>query len=174
MAKYVLVNKAPTKLDKDCIVIGQPSFMEEIKQCIKKRPRTNTMTVNYLREIVATIGLKYAPETFNPLTDLNVAPYKGVPCETDEKTHEIVVKAFTKYYPAIFDQYVEYHLKRRPRGTKLIYFLGAHGQSSKFTQHGIDSIHPKEVDVYLGKKTKKTVGKPAITKEQAKENDNVV
>lgn len=174
MAKYVLVDKAPSKLDKDCIVIGRPNFMQEIKQCIKKKPRAGTMTVNYLREIVATIGLKYASETFNPLTDVNVALYKGVPCETDEKTHEIVVKAFSKCYPEIFDQFVEYYIKRRPRGTKLVYFLGSHSQSAKFDQHGIDSIPPKEVDVYLGKKTKRIIGKPAITKEQAEQKQDTV
>jgi hypothetical protein len=174
MAKFVIVDKAPKTLDKDCIVIDAPNFIPEIQACVKKKPRSKTMSVHYLREIVATIGLKYAPETFNALSDVNVTPYRGVPCETDEQTQAIVFKAFQKSYPEIFDLYVETKLKSRPRGTKLIYFTGTPGQSSAFTLNGIDSIKPKEVDVFLGKKAKKTVGKPAVTKEQAEKNNNLV
>lgn len=166
MSRYVLVDKAPKELDKDCIVIDKPSFIEEIRQCVKKKPRTGTMTTNYLREIISTIGLKYAKEGFNPLTDVVVAPYKGIPCETEEKIHDIVVKAFAKDYPEIFDDFVDAKLKSRPHGTKLIYFLGDHLHTSMFHLNGIDSIKLKDVDVYLGKKTKKTIGKPFASKKQ--------
>lgn len=165
MAKYVLVDKAPENLDKGCFVIGAPNFLEEIKQCVKKKPRSNTMTVNYLREIVSTIGLKYAPDDFNPLTDVNVAPFRGIPCKTDQDTHRIVLNALSKTYPKMFDHYVDYHIKHRPSGTKLIYFLGTHHQSSSFTLNGIDNLSTKDIDVYLGKKEKKVVGKPAVKKE---------
>jgi len=167
MAKYVLVKEEPKILDKDCFIIDSPNFLNEIEQCIRKKPRSKTMSTNYLREIVATIGLKYAPEGFNPLSDVNISQFKGVPCENNKQTQDIVIKAFSKSYPEIFNLWVDYHIRHRPSGTKLIYFLGDHTQSSTFVQHGIDSLPTKEVDIFLGKKTKKTVGKPAITKEQA-------
>jgi hypothetical protein len=169
MAKFVLVNKEPEVLDDGCIIIKKPDFHTEIEQCLRKKPKSKTATVNYLREIVATIGLKYAPETFNPLSDVNLALFKGVPCETMEQTQNIIAKAFRKSYPEIFDLYVDYHIKHRPNGTKLVYFLGDFNQSSAFTRHGFDALKPKEVDVYLGKKTKKVVGKPAITNKAAAE-----
>jgi len=49
----------------------------------------------------------------------------------------------------------------------LIYFLGDFTQTGAFSFNGIDEIKPKEIDVYLGKKEKKVVGKPAITNDEA-------
>lgn len=170
MAKYVLVNKAPKSVEKDCIVIDKPNFINEIEQCARKKPKSMTMSINYLREIVSTIGLKYGPEDFNPLSSVNVSPYRGIPCKTDEETQGIVVKAFKKSYPDIFAMYIDYQIRHRPKGTKLIYFLGDFAIASTFQAHGIDSLPEKEVDLFLGKKTKKAqkvVGKPAITKEDA-------
>ena len=162
MTKFVLVQKEPESLDKDCIVISGPDFNADIELCSKKKPSSKMMTVNYLREIAATIGLKYAPETFNALTDVNVALYRGIPCTTLEETNEIVRKMFEKDYPAMFDYFVDYHLKRRPSGTKLIYFTGDLRYTSRFTQNGIDRVKEKELDVFLGKKEKKIIGKPIV------------
>jgi len=167
MAKYVLVKKQPEKIDKGCIIIGSPDFKTEIEQCARKKPRSKVMSVNYLREIVATIGLKYGPEGFNALSAVNVSTFIGVPCETNEQTEQIVIRAFKKSYPEIFDRYLDHHIKLRPDGTRLIYFVGDPAQSTAFLKHGIDSLPPKEVDFYLGKKTKKVVGKPAISAKEA-------
>lgn len=168
MTKYVLVNKEPSKLDKDCIIIGKPDFSNEIKQCVHKKPRSMTMSINYLREIVSTIGLKYATDDFNPLSSVNVSPYRGIPCKTDKETQDIVIKAFQKSYPKIFTLYTDYQIRNRPEGTKLIYFLGDQQSTTAFLAHDIDYLPAKEVDFFLGKKVKKAVGKPAITKEKAK------
>ena len=171
MAKYVLVKQQPEKIDKDCIIIGPPSFMTEIEQCVRKKPRSKVMSVNYLREIVATVGLKYGPEDFNALSTVNVSTFIGVPCETDEQTEKIVIKAFKKSYPDIFDRYLDHHIKLRPDGTKLIFFVGDPAQSTAFLKHGIDSLPSKEVELFLGKKTKKVVGKPAISAKEAEKSD---
>jgi len=174
MTKYVLVNKEPSKLDKDCIVIGEPDFISEIEKCFRKKPRSMSMSINYLREIVSTIGLKYASEDFNPLSSVNVSLYRGVPCTTDKETQAIVVQAFKKSYPEIFTQYVDYQIKNRPKGTKLIYFSGDPNFASAFLSHGIDFLPTKEIDLFLKDKPKKVVGKPAITKEKADKLNNVV
>ena len=168
MAKYVLVKKEPKSVDKDCIIIGKLDFLNEIEQCSRKKPRSMMMSINYLREIISTIGLKYGPDDFNPLSSVNVSPYRGISCKTDEETQRIVIKAFKKSYPDIFSMYMDYQIRHRPEGTKLIYFAGDPANTAAFQAHGIDSLPEKEVDFFLGKKTKKIIGKPAITKEDAK------
>lgn len=173
MSKYTVVKSAPDNLEDGCIVITGPSFLNEIKTCLKKKPRSNALSVNYLREIVAHIGLQYGPETFNPMSDVNVTQYRGVGIESDEKTNEVLIDLFSKQYPAILEGYVDHHIKSRPRGTRLIYFTGNSKYGDVFTRNGLDNISPKDIDVYLGKKAKKTVGKPAITNEEAKNHTAV-
>lgn len=151
MAKYVLVKKRPEKLDKDCFVIDAPNFIEEIAACKNKKPRSGNSSINYLREIVSLIGAKYAPDDFSPLRDVNVSMFKGTPCSSDFETNKVLFKIFKKSYPEIFDMYVDFYIKKRPPGTKLIYFLGSHLFSAKFYENGIDEISFKKINEYLGK-----------------------
>lgn len=167
MAKFVRVTKAPTTLDEGCYIIDAPNFKAEIEMSAGKRPRNGLMAPNYLREIFAAIGSRYGDETYNALTTVNVSHYKGVPIETNEAVERIVMDVVHKQMPQFVDSYVDTQIKGRPDGTKLIYFLGNFNQTSNFTRNGIDEIKEKEIDVYLGKKKKKTVGKPAITNEEA-------
>lgn len=169
MSKFVKVTEAPENLPSGCFVISAPSFLEEIKSCDKKRPKTGLMTPHYLREIIGTIALKYdSTETFNALTQVNVTHFKGIPFKDLNEVEEILNRAISANCPELFDMYVDYHIKKRPFGTKLIYFLGSHLNTGPFTRNGIDEIQAKEVDTYLGNKPKRKVGKPAITDKQAK------
>lgn len=163
MAKFVLVKEAPKKLDKDCIVVDAPNFMDEVVASARKRPRSKMMTPNYMREIIAKIADKYADEDFNALTSVNISPYRGVDCSTDEQVHEVICNIFSQCYPRMFVLYVDYYLKNRPSGTKLIYFLGSFSQTAKFTEHGIDQLKEKDVPVYLGYKKKRIIGRPAVS-----------
>jgi len=156
-------------LQKGEYVINEPSFLDEVQLCERKRPRNHVMSINYLREVVAAIGFKYIGDTFNPITDVNVISAKGVPCETVEQSHEIIVKLFKQHFPRIFDAYVEYHVKRRPNGTNLIYFLGSPAQAVEFIKMGFDEVLEKDLN-----KSKKVVGKPAITDEEAANNQEPV
>ena len=167
MAKFVKVDSSPEQLDKDCIVIDAPNFKAEILACAKKKPRNGLMAPNYMREIFAAIGAKYGDERFNALTSLSVSQYKGVPCNDSNEVEALVNRAVKENYPLFLDSYVDYHLKKRPNGTKLIYFLGNFTQTGAFAYNGVDEIKVKEIDVYLGKKQKKVVGKPAITNDEA-------
>jgi hypothetical protein len=162
-----VTDKQPDSLDKGCIVINAPTFLDEIRKSVRKKPRSNTLTTNYLREIVAAVADRYADESFNALTSVNVSPFKGAPCgDDDTKTQEAIFKIFTASYPQMFDKYVAFHIKHRPIGTKLIYFLGDFKQSAEFFVHGIDQIKEEDVPAYLGHKKKKVVGKPAVTDDQ--------
>lgn len=162
--RFVRVKLAPKVLQKGEYLIDEPNFLAEVQGCEKKRPRNHTMSINYLRELVAAVGSKYVGETFNALTDVNVSSFKGIPCENMEQAHEILVKLFKQCYPQIFDAYVEYHLKRRPNGTNLVYFYGAPAQAVAFVNLGFEEVLEKDL------KPKKVVGKPAITNEEAANN----
>ena len=167
MTKFVRVKETPKELDKDCYIVEAPNFYVEILECDKKKPKSSLMTPHYLREILGTIGLKYADINFNALTDFNVSQFKGIPFNSIDDVHNVVMRAINSQNPNLINQYVDYHLKKRPFGTKLIYFLGDHLQTGSFTSNGIDEIKEKEVDVYLGKKSKKIVGKPILGKKEA-------
>lgn len=167
MTKFVRVKEKPEELESGCIVIEAPNFMEEILSCKAKKPKHNLITPNYLREICAAIGDRYGDENFNAMTSVNVTPYKGVKFENLEDVAKIVNRVISDNCPGFFDSYVDHHLKNRPTGTRLVYFLGDFKFTGPFTRNGIDEVSSKDLDVYLGKKKKKTVGKPAITDKEA-------
>jgi len=64
-----------------------------------------------------------------------------------------------KSVPDVLDAYVDYHIKQRPDGVKLIYFLGDHLHTTKFTVNGIDELKQKEIDSFLGTRKKKILSK---------------
>lgn len=136
MSSFKIVESAPEKLKKGEYVVEAPNFRAEVAQCQRKKPRTNTLSRNYLREIVATIGDKYLGEDFDAIRQINITPYIDTPADTDEIVHNTVVKMFSVYYPKVFDAYIEHHLKNRPFGTELVYFTGNFGQTGKFTELG--------------------------------------
>ena len=160
MAKYVRVDAAPEQLNKDCIVIYGPDYTSEIRTCSKKKPRDGLTTVNYLKEVVAAIGDKYFGEDFNALIGVNYSRFRGLPFSNARDIDEIIKKLFKHSVPEATDCYMDYHIKHRPHGTKLIYFVGDHLETGAFSLNGIDEIKPKEVNVYLGLENKKIVGKP--------------
>jgi hypothetical protein len=160
MAKFVKVDKVPENLGKDEYVVHAPTFVDEVKECYGRAPKTGTTTSNFMRDIAARVGDRYLDENYNTLIHVNTSRFRGQPFETPEDVDVIAKKMLRKSLPNIDDAYVDHHVKKRPHGTKLIYFLGDHTQTGAFTSNGIDEIKPKEIDTYLGKKQKKVVGKP--------------
>jgi hypothetical protein len=160
--RFVRVKKAPAELKKDEYVIPAPSFLPEVKDCTKKCPRNGTMTINYLRELIARVAYVYAPADFDPMTTINVSYFKGTPCSTEEEANEILLRIFTQQYTPMLDAFVATRLKMRPSGTRLVYFLGTGLQLTSFLKLGFEEVLEKDLD-----KPKKTVGRPAITKEEA-------
>ena len=159
--RFVRVRVMPKELQKGQCVIESPMFYDEIESCDKKKPRNNLASVNYLREVIAAVGSKYIGDTFNPITDVNVSYAKGLQVESTEQTHEILLSLFRRYYPKMFDAYIEYHLKNRPDGTNLVFFLGEPSQVNAFIRLGFQEVLEKDL------LPKKKVGKPAITNEEA-------
>lgn len=166
MAKFVIVDKAPEQLRKDEYVIEQPTFIEQISENAGKAPRTKLTATNHLRNIAGSIGFKYDPEGLSAWT-IRPHLFEGRKFETNEDLSKIVVEMLENQYPKIFDAYLDHQIKNRPTGCKLIYYVGPFSRTASFSKNGIDQIDAKDVDVYLGLKPKKVVGKPAVTKEEA-------
>lgn len=165
MAKFVNVKEAPEALRDGEYLVNMPTFIEEIK---KSNARTTTkprlITANNLRAIAGLIASAYDHD-FDPFRNLHPHAYEGREYSTPEDVSAIVLEMLDKDYPLIFDKYLDHQIKKRPFGTKLIYFTGPHNKTAVFYSNGIDRIEEKDVDTYLGLKAKKVVGKPAVTSE---------
>ena len=127
-----------------------------------KNPITNVTRNKHLRNLISAIGYKYGPEGFNPY-HVNISRYEGLAYNNDKELSDILVKIFNNEYPAIFDSYITQKIKNRPTETKVIYFTGDFLKSRAFTEAGFELIKEKEVDVVLGLKKKKVLGKPAVS-----------
>lgn len=166
MSKFVSVTQPPSQLGKGEIVIAPPDFLEQINQTTRRGGAPRNLTgINQLREILAAIQEKYQIDL--NMYKIPVSQYEGISYETPEDLSSIVVNMLQRERPAVFEQVLEYNIKNRPYGTKLVYYVGRHNDTGPFFKHGLDMIEEKDVDEYLGRKPKKTVGKPAITKEEA-------
>lgn len=167
MSNFVRVKKIPEDLSKDEFVIATPHFHDFVEAAVLKKPKSGVTTVNYLREMISSIGLKYIGEDFDAMREVNVSYHKGRPFSSLEDVNAILVDLFDKHFPDMLDAFVEYHIVKRPKGVKVIYFLGSSDYTSKFLDHGVHEILERDLDKLLGKKPKKIVGKPAITNEEA-------
>lgn len=161
MSRFVRVQLAPKYLQEGECVIHQPDFYQEIAACDSKRPRSGLLTPNYLREIVAVIGNKYVGEDFDAMRAVNVSQFRGVPCSSNVDLNKLLIKLFYEQYPQMMRLAVEYQLKSRPSGTKLIYFTGDSHLATVFVDNGLDEVLFEDLE------EKKPVGKPAITDEEA-------
>lgn len=171
---FVRVKKKPTELKSDEFIINSPSFIEDIKESLVKKPINNLMSVNYLRQLVSDIGTKYIGPDFDALTQVNVANFKGTPCDTPEIAHETIKNLFKQSYPKMFDAYIEYHIKHRPNGTRVVYYLGSGAYVEPFLRLGFEEVLEKDLDKILGGKPKKVVGKPAITDKEAADKNEIM
>lgn len=157
--KFVCVKKAPGELRKHEYIIDMPDFIEEVQSNNNHKGSTNVTRNKHLRNIVSEIGLKYGPEGFNPY-HVNIHKYEGLAFDSNSDLSKIMVRIFDKEYPTIFDSYITKKIKERPSETKVIYFTGDFLKSRSFTEAGFEMIKEKEVDVALGLKKSKILGKP--------------
>ena len=161
MAKYVRTVPS-TNLDKDEYLIQAPNFLEEIDKLRGRVPKNGHLTINFIRDLIALAAGKYSDMDFNPM-HVNISKLKNVPFDNLNDLNSKVINFLHTECPALVNGYVDYHIKKRPFGTKLIYFLGDHLHTGSFSMNGIDEIKPKDIDIFMGNKKKKIVGKPAIT-----------
>jgi hypothetical protein len=169
MAKFVVVNEAPTTLDKGELVVAQPDFIEQIVANQKKAPRNHLTALNHLREILQSISTKYDPE-LNAMR-IRLVNYVGVPYSDNNGLSTLVVQLLKNEYPSIFEKALEHQLKNRPLNTKLVYYVGDSKDTGPFFRAGIDSLDKKDIESYMTGKLKKVVGKPAVTDEEAKNRE---
>jgi hypothetical protein len=162
MSSFVNVEHEPETLDKGCFLVPKISFIEQIKKCKGKQPRNGKVSMFHLRQVIGEIGAKYLGIEFDPVREVNISHVVGRTFNTDEEFDSILVELFDKSCPKVFDGFVMYHLKKRPLGTKLVYFLPKNRGTKSLYELGLQPIAPKDVDVFLGKKEKKVVGKPAV------------
>jgi hypothetical protein len=167
MSKFVAVKKAPANVGKGEYVIAQPNFMEHIKANAHKAAKSKRTGINHLRDIINDIQQKYQVDL--NLFKIPLTQYEGIQYSTDEELNTFIVGLLKKERPALFEKVLEYNIKNRPYGTKLIYYVGDWGDTGPFFKEGVDSIEEKDVDDYLSGKPKKIVGKPALTKEETEE-----
>lgn len=168
MSKFVVVSTAPESLRKGEVVIKSPDFLEQIRANAHKAAKKNLTGLNHLRDILNAIQQKYE-------TDLNIfkvplSQFEGLAFTTENDLSNIVIRMLKMHRPEIFEKVLEYNIKNRPHGTKVVYYVGDLHDTTPFFRHGIDMIEEKDVDVELGLKTKKIVGKPAVSKEQSEES----
>lgn len=168
MAKFVVVNETPSKLEKGTIVIEQPTFLEQIEANARKAPKNNQTAVNHLREVLSSIAEKYDQDM--NVFKVNLTNYIGLPFNSNADLSSILTKILKDQYPAIFAKYLDATIKARPMNTKLIYYVGDLNSATPFYQAGLDLIDQKDVEDYLSGKPKRVVGKPAITNEEASKN----
>jgi len=145
MAVYILVKEAPTKLEKGEAVISGPNFLEQIKANTNKAPRKKITAVNHLRQVVTDILMKYDPDGAISTTPIPFGDYEGLAFDTDFDLHDVVMKIVRRHLPALFDKYVDFHIKNRPFGVKTIFFTGSHLNSGPFTRNGINKVELKDL-----------------------------
>jgi hypothetical protein len=167
MSRFLVVKTAPENLQEHEFVIGKPDFYEQISKSKTKKPKSSQMTVNYLREVIASIGQKYIGQDFDTLLSINVSKFIGVPCSTDKEVHDVLIKAFDEQCPTILSSYVQYCFKHRPPRTNIIYYTWNPKYATKLAEYGWEQVSLKDLEDERSGKQKKIVGKPAITAEQA-------
>lgn len=165
MSKFVSVKTAPMTLRKGEVVIESPDFLEEIRACAHKAAKKNLTGVNHLRDILNAIRQKYDPNL--DIFKVPFSQYEGLPFKDEDDMSKIIVRLVKKECPGVFEKVLEYNVRNRQPGSKLIYYVGDWCDTGAFTRNGVDSIEEKDVDEYLGLKPKKIVGKPAVTKEES-------
>lgn len=167
MSKFIIVKKAPSTLGKEEMVMSSPNFLDEVEACAARAPRNGLTAINHMRGVLTAIQTKYDADL--NIVKLPLSQYEGLPFSSSEDLSKIVVSLLKKERPDVFEKVLEYNIKNRPYGSKLVYYVGHIGETGPFFRNGIDMIEEKDVEEFLGHKPKKVVGKPAVTKEQSLE-----
>lgn len=168
MSKFVMVKAAPTNLRKGESVIQSPDFLEQIRANTHKASKKNLTGINHMRDILNAIQQKY--ETDLAIFKIPLSQYEGLPFSDEDDLSRIIIRLLKSERPDVFEKVLEYNIKNRPFGSKLIYYVGHLGDTSPFFRNGIDMVEEKDVDEVLGLRAKKIVGKPAVTKEESEES----
>lgn len=165
MAKFVVVKERPSELKTGEYLIDEPSFLDEIKLHKTKAAKNGLTAPFHLRMILDSIAQKYDPENMTAYS-VKVHNFEGREFKSDEDLNKIVVEMLRSDYPAVFAKYLESKIRNRPQKTQLVYYVDSNirGAYELFYKNGLDD---NKEETLVKEKSTKTVGKPAITKEQA-------
>lgn len=168
MSKFVVVPTAPVSLRKGESVIESPKFLEQIRANAHRAAKKKLTGINHLRGILEAIQQSYETDLNVPKIPLSL--YEGIAFDDENDLSRLIVRLLKSERPAVFEKVLEYNIKNRPHGSKVIYYVGDLHDTTPFFRNGMDMIELQDVDVELGIKAKKIVGKPAVTKEQSEES----
>lgn len=142
--RFVVVKEEPKELSKDSMVIKEPDFLDEIKENKQREPRGGHTSPTHLRYIAGSIGARYDQD----LSAYTIKPhlFEGRKYDSDADLSKIVVEMLRAQYPKIFQSYIEYKIKSRPAGTKLIYFVGDHKETKPFLNNGFSLVDESDLD----------------------------
>lgn len=171
--KIFFVNERPESLEKGDYVIDVPNFLNEITMHKAKAPK-NGMTGSYhLRVIADSIAQKYDSEN---MSAFSIKPhlFEGRVFTSDAELNSIIVEMMQLCYPKIFAKYIEYSIKNRPNNVKRLIVVRSMIKDETveticFNYGMVFSNEEEVVATVEPQKSKKVVGKPAITKEQAEQ-----
>jgi len=166
MAKFVTVKEAPTELGKNEYVIDKPNFLPEILKQRSKAPKNGITARFHLRLLVDTIGQKYDPDNVTGWS-IKSHLFEGRAFKTDADMNNIIVEAIQMCCPKVFNKYLEYQVKNRPAGTELVYFVDSDLYTNPETVLYLFGLNEQDDAPGTPEKPRRTVGKPAVTKEQA-------
>ena len=168
MSKFIIAKKVPASLGKGEVVIKSPDFMEQIETNTRHASKKKLTAIHHMRDILNSVQQKF--EVDLDIFRVPLSKYEGLSYSTNEELSKIVIKLLKSERPEIFEKVLEYNIKNRAYGSKLIHYVGDLGDTGPFFKQGIEMIEEKDVDEYLGLKPKKVVGKPAVSKEQSEES----
>lgn len=165
MAKLVLVTEAPATLGKEEFLINEPDFAEEIAASNFKATGRKLTSEIHLKQIVTLIRNKYDQdgELTPAMNKIAFSKYVGLPYNDPADLTAIVRNIFMKYCPVMLDRAVEFSIKNRPAGAKVIFFNGNKSHVPVFFRHGIPLTVDETAVPVTTKKTKTTTVETAKT-----------
>ena len=168
MSKFFVIKRdqLPEKLCPKEYVIGDISFITEIKYAERVKPRGNLIKASYLKTIMEEVCRKYNNDPFLAWSKFKYHEYEGVPYNSEEELDKILLKMTEKDYPITIENYYRTKIRNRPINIHVIYFTAPMKFASLFAREGIDQIiNATEIDDILKMKRFKTENKliPAET-----------
>lgn len=164
MAQFKVVNQKVETKDNE-YVIDKPSFLDIIALHKHKAPKNGLTGSFHLRMLLDSIAQKYDPQNMTAYS-ARVHNFEGRPFSSDDDLNQILVEMLQMDYPAVFQKYLDFQIKARPKKTELIYYVDSKitNQYEIFFQNGFSELRDLKAEK---PKLDKVVGKPAVTKEQA-------
>jgi hypothetical protein len=121
MSTFERVNTAPTKLEKNELVIMKPDFQREIDSTRGKRGISNRTTSSGLRDLFMALNDNY-DTNINPFA-LKLSKYEGHVIENDDQIRGVMNKIIEDNNLPVYEKIIEHTLKTRNPAITSIYYV---------------------------------------------------